>query len=420
MEKQELQSRLTALNDELNTYLAQHSGIRSNQDRRYLLWLESNKPFHWFVEFYAIVSRGGFCVVIGNPPYLETNQLERDYNLRGFHTFSTGNLYSICSERSLTLLVGSGRMSFIVPLSMFSTPNMTVAQKLMLRSASTLWVSKFSNRPDQLFEGAQNFLSIFILQKRSTQTNAMTTSRLLTTQLQRWASSERDKLFFVMKYQLVDHTTNFPDYAFPKCGYPIELSISHKLFNARQKLSEMCRPSGPSSSWFVFCYGGVYWTKARVFDSPVLKDGKTCRSSADRPAFTIEGFNPLTAISILNSSLHYWFWLNVSDCRNNTYSVMLNFPVHNDKLLAEDSLPRLGEKLMIDYRSNSVRKTRVGKNGETRFEEYYPRLSKAVIDTIDSVLANQYGLSDEEIDFVCSNDIKCRMGQEHDSDEPAQ
>lgn len=33
-------------------------------------WLELHTPFHWFVEFFDILSKGGFDVIIGNPPYL--------------------------------------------------------------------------------------------------------------------------------------------------------------------------------------------------------------------------------------------------------------------------------------------------------------------------------------------------------------
>ena len=43
---------------------------------------------------------------------------------------------------------------------------------------------------------------------------------------------------------------------------------------------------------------------------------------------------------------------------------------------------------------------------------YYPRLSKAIIDEIDRVLAEHYGFTAEELDFVINYDIKYRMGRE--------
>ncbi|MFV1975217.1 MAG: DNA methyltransferase, partial [Candidatus Scalindua sp.] len=50
-DKQELRSRLKALEDELNRYLAREYGVDSNKKTAYDKWLKSHQPFHWFVEF---------------------------------------------------------------------------------------------------------------------------------------------------------------------------------------------------------------------------------------------------------------------------------------------------------------------------------------------------------------------------------
>ncbi len=38
------------------------------------------------------------------------------------------------------------------------------------------------------------------------------------------------------------------------------------------------------------------------------------------------------------------------------------------------------------------------------------KLSKPIIDEIDRVLAQHYGFTDEELDFIINDDIKYRMG----------
>ena len=43
---------------------------------------------------------------------------------------------------------------------------------------------------------------------------------------------------------------------------------------------------------------------------------------------------------------------------------------------------------------------------------YNKKLSKPIIDEIDKVLANHYGFTDEELDFIINYDIKYRMGDE--------
>jgi len=48
-----------------------------------------------------------------------------------------------------------------------------------------------------------------------------------------------------------------------------------------------------------------------------------------------------------------------------------------------------------------------------------PKLSKKIIDEIDSVLAQHYGFTDEELDFIINYDIKYRMGRNSDEESEA-
>jgi len=52
------------------------------------------------------------------------------------------------------------------------------------------------------------------------------------------------------------------------------------------------------------------------------------------------------------------------------------------------------------------------RTGKVVYDEFYPRFSKPIIDEIDRVLAQHYGFSDEELDFIINYDIKYRMGKE--------
>ena len=70
-DKQELQKRLKALEDELNRHLASEYGVKVSDKAAYAKWVKSHQPFHWFIQFYGILDRGGFDVIIGNPPYVE-------------------------------------------------------------------------------------------------------------------------------------------------------------------------------------------------------------------------------------------------------------------------------------------------------------------------------------------------------------
>ena len=78
-DKAELRRRLDALSDELNRALAREYGVDAGEARRTQDWLASHRPLHWFVEFYGIMRRGGFDVVIGNPPYVEYSKVKSEY-----------------------------------------------------------------------------------------------------------------------------------------------------------------------------------------------------------------------------------------------------------------------------------------------------------------------------------------------------
>src|SRR5581483_4809908 len=67
------------------------------------------EPFHWWIEFREVMTRGGFDVIVGNPPYVADTPA-RDIPRRQFYeTASCGNLCAYTLERALTLLRPGGR-----------------------------------------------------------------------------------------------------------------------------------------------------------------------------------------------------------------------------------------------------------------------------------------------------------------------
>ena len=117
-DKQALRDRLRSLADELDRHLAAEYGVDLKKAAAYDVWHAGHQPFHWFVEFYGIMSNGGFDVVIGNPPYVEYSKVKDDYTIRDYVTESCGNLYAHTMERSVSLMNEQGRFSFITPISL--------------------------------------------------------------------------------------------------------------------------------------------------------------------------------------------------------------------------------------------------------------------------------------------------------------
>lgn len=75
-----------------------------------------------------------------------------------------------------------------------------------------------------------------------------------------------------------------------------------------------------------------------------------------------------------------------------------------------NSLCDIYEKSLERNKKRNVTKNK--NTGEIIQDFYFCKLSKPVIDEIDKVLAECYGFTEEELDFIINYDIKYRMGDE--------
>ncbi len=126
-------------------------------------------------------------------------------------------------------------------------------------------------------------------------------------------------------------------------------------------------------------------------------------------------FGP-TVGCVINSTLFYSWFITYGNGRNVAIRDIVTFPAPSSLFEDEsgNECRRTFAKLMTDYKSNSVVRTR--RDG-VEFQEFYPSQSKLVLDGIDLVLARHYGFSEDELDFIINYDIKYRMGADADGEE---
>jgi hypothetical protein len=187
-----LRKQLKALEDQFNHYLAIEYGVEIEKKFVYSSWVKSHQPFHWFVEFFGIMQKGGFDIIIGNPPYIEYRKVIKQYTLPpDFEEYST-NLYSACSYRGHRLKKLSGYMSFIVPVSLPSTDRMQALREIISKGHKIHHVS-FSTRPSKLFEGAEQRLTIYV--QSPAQNPTVYSGGYL-----KWGQEERPYLFDLVQY----------------------------------------------------------------------------------------------------------------------------------------------------------------------------------------------------------------------------
>ena len=401
-DKRTLQNKLKVLEDELNLYLAEEYGIDRNKRSAYQSWLSSHKPFHWFIEFYGILKDSGFDVIIGNPPYLELNQV--DYTpATTLTSYQTGAIHAMCMDGGLQLLNRQGCMSMIVPLALVSTQRMQIIQSL-LEKKHNVWYANYSWRPGKLFDTVNRALTIFIATPSAQ-------GQTFSTNYQKWTSDNRDLLMYSADYvEIPRHRTAV--WA-PKLGVEIENALLEKCL----KIKTVLRLFMARSKYKVFYRtdGGLYWKVFTDFPPAFKVNGRLGHSTRET-SFSLAKCEMLKpAIAILSSDVFWWWYTVTSNCRHlNPYDVQ-NFPIPKS-VLYDAQLVRLGEMYLEDLQHNStmlVRRQR--QTGRTETQSFKIQKSKPIIDEIDRVLAQHYGFTDEELDFIINYDIKYRMGLGNDS-----
>jgi len=399
--KTELRRKLDKLNTTLNHYLAGEYGVDVKSEEDYETWIVSHKPFHWFVEFYGILENGGFDVIIGNPPYVEYSKVRKDYTILNYKTEKCGNLYANTFERSIVLLGKSGLIGLIVPISLTCTKRMIHLQNLIESHCSTSWNSSYAERPAKLFSGAETLLTISISIKGENNIN------WYSTELRKWSSDFRSNLFKTTNYNKIQNKIR--DYLIQKYSNELENSIGNKIFSKSSRLKNVISCSANDHKLFYRYAGGRYWKILTDFQPRFISNGQKIVSHSERYLYFENNHLRDIVINSLSSSLFYWYFVITTDGRNLNPFDLNEFPI-STKLIGMSELKDL---LMQDYkRKKEIKFKKSKKSGDVEYEEFYPRKSKLIIDEIDKVLAEHYGFTEEELDFIINYDIKYRMGKE--------
>ncbi len=403
--KLELRQRLKALEDELNRHLASEYAVNVSDKTTYTKWITSHQPFHWFVEFYAIMAGGGFEVIVGNPPYVEYSKIRTRYAVQPLYkTLPCGNLYTLVLERCYTLGRSGSWLGLIVPLSLVCTGR--TAEVRALLSQFPTWLSAYDMRPGSLFEGVAQRLTIVVSQNRQNDLG-----RLFIGGYRRWLAEERPFLISKTAY----FSMPVPQGATPvaKFSLPIEQTILAKIAG-----TPLAQWSNETSRPIVVHRIVRYFVKALDF-VPLFFDAQGRRGkSEDYKEFRFNDADKQYIIALLNSTLFYWFWRCHSDGFHCGYNDVFSMPYRTiAEVECRVALNGFLSEFMQDLQERSEERTIRTKAGQIRYQEFYPAQSKLILDKIDRVLALHYGFTEEELDFIINYDIKYRIGAETEEEQ---
>ncbi|WP_100464788.1 Eco57I restriction-modification methylase domain-containing protein [Mycobacteroides abscessus] len=136
----------------------------------------TDKPFNWSEDFSAIVAKGGFDIVVGNPPYVNAIEMSKNIHaaerkfMRSGYTTAVGavDLYIYFFERGIELLKKGGKLGFITPNRWLSVSYGAALRQWLIDK--TEFESILNASDTHVFEDADVYPVITILNKRTSGT----------------------------------------------------------------------------------------------------------------------------------------------------------------------------------------------------------------------------------------------------------
>ncbi len=133
--------------------------------------------FLWHTWFYDVFSKGGFDIVIGNPPYNELRDFSSDfqtlYKKSTYYKYAQGgriNMFQYFYPLGSEILCGNGICSFITQNSLLAEDSALNNRKLIFERFKICSINSFPERDNvklRVFESAKMSVCICLLQKAS-------------------------------------------------------------------------------------------------------------------------------------------------------------------------------------------------------------------------------------------------------------
>ena len=204
----------------------------------------------------------------------------------------------------------------------------------------------------------------------------------------------------------------------PKLSNDIELSMLKKLSSKRTSISKYFG----TSQDIKMCYRrlGNFFFKLAFKSPPLYSVNGVSKSSSTVEIIHIKDIPIEIIIGLINSTTMYWYWVLFSNVMDFKIDTISTFKFDYDLMTDSQKVYLLSScnKLINDIDENKIIGVENRKNGELiKVARYFPQKSKPIIDEIDKVLAQHYGFTEEELDFIINYDIKYRMGKGLEAEE---
>lgn len=317
-----------------------------------------------------------YDIVIGNPPYVEYGKLPIKPSTK------FGNTYADVLKNSIDSLKSDGVIGFVIPISFVATPRMQEIRNYSYSKLCKLFVLNFADRPDCLFDGVHQKLTILFGQK------GIGKCKVYSSSYYHWYNDERKELLNNVTIVPVLPTNTY----IPKVGTEFEQSIFNKIIQVQGETLDGISKNMTGGDSLYLNMRGCFWMKAFSFN-PGSNEYKRFYCPVDWKPYLI---------SLLNSNLFFLYWTITSDCWHITGKELSEFRISTDGIDFE-AFRRIAETL-----ERRLEETKKYIGSKQTAYEYKHRDCKREIDDIDTLLQPIYGLTDDEVDFLRNYKVRYR------------
>jgi hypothetical protein len=226
------------------------------------------------------------------------------------------------------------------------------------------------------------------------------------TRYNRWQQPHREYIFKNLHFTKIPNEDLMFKFAVPKADSALDNVILTKL-SSNRKVLKFYLSNNKHQKTNILHYrtaGGRYF---KIFTD---RDFGTDSKSNKAKPFQLQ-YDVYAIISVLSSNLWWLYYTLHFDMYNCKDYMMYSFPFDYDKCGTISELVTLGryicdfmykkaERKVQNYQTTGVREQLIFK----------PSVAKSIIDQIDTILAEHYGFTEEELDYIINYDIKYRMG----------
>jgi type I restriction-modification system DNA methylase subunit len=206
------------------------SGTDEELEKHFGAGWENQHPFNWQDEFSGVMDRGGFDIVIGNPPYIRQEQLSEFKPLwqKAFECYDgVADIYVYFFERGLQLLKEGGFLAFISPNKYFRSGYGEKLREFLSTKTTITQIIDFGDAP--VFD-AITCPSIIVLRKSSPDKNK--------TRIYTWNPTEQIEMFSAV---VDSNSSTINQNELTAVGWHLESKTTLRLL---EKLSKMGKPLG--------------------------------------------------------------------------------------------------------------------------------------------------------------------------------